>query len=231
MLEELRQQVCQANRDLVAHGLVTLTFGNASGRDAESNLVAIKPSGVSYEDLKPEHLVIVNIEGDVVEGNLRPSSDTPTHVALYREFPKLGGITHTHSTHATVFAQACRGIPCLGTTHADHFPGAGVPVTRPLTEEEVTGDYEHAIGRSIIEVFEGIDPAKMRAVLVAHHGPFTWGPDPAEAVVNAIALEEVARTALATLRLAPDTPPIPYYLRQKHFLRKHGPDSYYGQKP
>jgi len=228
MLEELKAQVCQANQDLERYGLVTLTFGNVSGIAREKGLVAIKPSGVGYADLTPEDIVVVDLDGNVVEGGLRPSSDTPTHLALYRAFPDIGGITHTHSTYATIFAQAGQGIPCLGTTHADHFYGE-VPVTRPLSREEIEGEYEANVGNVIVERFAELKPREMPAVLVANHGPFTWGKDPAESVKNAVVLEEIAQTAFGTLSLDESLPPIPKYLLGTHFLRKHGPEAYYGQ--
>jgi len=229
MLDKLREEVCEANKALTPHGLVTLTFGNASGIDRERGIVAIKPSGLLYEALTPNDIVLLDLDGNIVEGALRPSSDAPTHLILYREFPATGGIVHAHSTYATAFAQAERGLPCLGTTHADHFHGE-VPVTRRLTSEETTHDYEANTGRAIVERFRDTDPMAMPAVLVANHGPFAWGPDVASAVKNAVALEAVAESALATLALAPETPPIPQHLLDKHFLRKHGPDAYYGQK-
>ena len=229
MIKELTEQVCCANLELQRHGLVVLTFGNVSGIDRERGLVAIKPSGVSYAELTPANVAVVDLDGNRVEGDLRPSSDTPTHLALYKAFPEVGGITHTHSSHATMFAQACRGIPCLGTTHADVFYGE-VPVTRGLTEEEVDDDYEVHVGNVIVERFADLTPEEMPGVLVAHHGPFTWGRDAAASVENAVTLEEIATTALGTLELRPDAPPIPQYLLDKHYLRKHGEGAYYGQK-
>ena len=229
MLEALKAQVCRANLDLVAHGLITLTWGNASGIDSGRGLVAIKPSGVGYEALSPSDMVIVNLEGEAAERGLNPSSDTPTHLEIYRAWPELGGIVHTHSSYATAFAQACRAIPCLGTTHADIFYGE-VPVTRPLTHAEVVGDYEINTGRVILERFADLDPVAVPGVLVANHGPFTWGRDAAEAVRNAVALEAVARMALNTLQLNPQISPIAQYILDKHYFRKHGPDAYYGQK-
>lgn len=228
MLEELKAQVCQANQDLERYRLVTLTFGNVSGIAREKGLVAIKPSGVGYTDLTPEDIVVVALDGNVVESRLRPSSDTPTHLVLYRAFPDIGGITHTHSTYATMFAQAGQGIPCLGTTHADHFCGE-VPVTRPLSREEIEGDYEANVGKVIVERFAELKLRQMPAVLVARHGPFTWGKGADESVKNAVVLEEVARMAFGTLNLDESVPPIPKYLLDKHFLRKHGPGAYYGQ--
>ena len=229
MLEELRAAVARANKDLAAHGLVTLTFGNVSGFDRERQAMVIKPSGVAYDTLRPEDMAVVDLAGRVSAGRLRPSSDAPTHLALYRAFPDIGGIAHSHSTHATVFAQAAAGIPCLGTTHADHFHGE-VPVTRGLTREEIENEYEANTGQVIIERFKDLDPVRMPAVLVACHGPFTWGTGPGEAVENAVALEEIARSALGTLRLRPDTSPIPRHLLDRHFFRKHGPGAYYGQE-
>jgi len=229
MLNKLKKGVWTANLDLVRHGLVVLTFGNASGIDRKRGLVAIKPSGVGYESMKPEDMVLVAMNGTIAEGTLRPSSDTPTHLVLYRAFPGIGGIVHAHSPAATVFAQAGRPIPCLGTTHADHFAGP-VPVTRPLRRSEVEGDYEIETGKIIVERFAKLDPAAMPAVLVAGHGPFVWGRTPEEAVHNAVALELVAGLALATLHLNPKTAALPAYLLRKHHQRKHGPRAYYGQK-
>ena len=229
MLEQLKADVCQANLDLVSHGLVTLTWGNASGIDRERSLIVIKPSGVSYDEMKPQQMAVVDLDGKPVEGDLQPSSDTPTHVLLYRHFDRIGGITHTHSPHATTFAQARMEIPCLGTTHADHFFGP-VPVTRPLTRQEVQTDYETGTGRVIVERFAPINATEMPAVLVAGHGPFTWGASAADAVRNAVALEAVARMAAATMALCSDFSPLESYLLDKHYQRKHGPDAYYGQK-
>ncbi|HHV93995.1 MAG TPA: L-ribulose-5-phosphate 4-epimerase [Firmicutes bacterium] len=229
MLEQLKEEVLVANLELPKRGLVIYTWGNVSGICRERGLVVIKPSGVSYEEMKAEDMVVVDLEGNVVEGNLRPSSDTPTHLALYRAWPEVGGIVHTHSTYATVWAQARMGIPCLGTTHADYFYGE-IPCTRPLTTEEIAGDYEEETGNAIVKTFAGRDPMSMPGVLVAGHGPFTWGKDPAEAVHNSVVLEQVALMALATVSLAPDIGPIHQGLLDKHFLRKHGPGAYYGQK-
>lgn len=229
MLEALKEQVCTANLDLVAHGLVTLTWGNVSGLSDDRAHLAIKPSGVPYDDMRPEHMVIVSVEtGEVVEGDLKPSSDTPTHRLLYQAFEGIGGVTHTHSTRATAFAQARWEIPCYGTTHADHFYGP-VPVARPLTEQEVRDAYEANTGHVIIERFADLDPVAMPGVLVAGHAPFTWGKDADASVKNAVALEAVAEMALGTLALRPDAPPVEPYLLDKHYSRKHGAGAYYGQ--
>jgi L-ribulose-5-phosphate 4-epimerase len=228
MLEQLKADVCAANLTLQRSGLVILTWGNVSGRDAETGLVAIKPSGVSYETLQPEHMVVVDLAGQVVEGDLRPSSDTPTHLELYRAFPGLGGVAHTHSTYATTWAQAKRPLPCYGTTHADSFYGA-IPVTADLTPSAVAGDYELETGKAIVAAFVNLDPLQVPAALVAGHGPFTWGPSPEQAVENSIVLEQVARMALGTVGLTPEAGPISHALLDKHFLRKHGRDAYYGQ--
>ncbi len=229
MFEQLRESVCTANLELVRQGLVTLTWGNVSGIDRARGLLVIKPSGVAYDRLAPETMVVTDLEGKVVEGDCAPSSDTPTHVRLYQAFPNIGGVVHTHSTYATAFAQAGREIPCLGTTHADHFHGA-VPVARLPTEEEVLERYEHNIGGLIVERFRDLDPDAVPGVLAAGHGPFTWGPDPHKAVENAVALEAVAQMAAATFALCPDVVPLPAYLLDKHYGRKHGPDAYYGQR-
>jgi L-ribulose-5-phosphate 4-epimerase len=229
MLDKLKKDVWRANLDLVRHGLVILTFGNASGIDRKKGLVVIKPSGVSYDELTPADMVVVGLDGKVVEGTLNPSSDTPTHLALYRTFPGVGGIVHAHSEYATMFAQAAKEIPCLGTTHADHFHGP-VPVTRFLTKREVKADYEGNTGRVIVERFAGLDPLGTPAVLVAGHGPFAWGRTPAEAARNALVLERTAKTALGTLTLDPGRRRLPDYIVEKHFERKHGPHATYGQK-
>jgi L-ribulose-5-phosphate 4-epimerase len=229
MLESLKQQVCEANLDLVAQNLVTLTWGNVSGISDDRRYVVIKPSGVPYGEMRPEHMVVVDLDSNVAEGKLRPSSDTPTHVLLYKQFPAIGGITHTHSRCATIFAQARMDIPCYGTTHADHFFGP-VPVTRALTKAEVEDAYEVNTGRVIVERFRGLDAASMPAVLVAGHAPFTWGRDAAQSVKNAIALEAVAQMALGVMQIRPDAPVLEPYVLSKHHQRKHGPDAYYGQK-
>jgi len=228
MLDDLKQQVCEANLDLQRAGLVILTWGNVSGYDAASGLVAIKPSGVSYAEMRPEQMVVLDLQGNVVEGELRPSSDTPTHFALYRAFPGLGGIAHTHSTYATIWAQACRPLPCYGTTHADSFRGE-VPVTAALSPTALAGDYELETGLAIVRAFEGHEPGEMPAILVASHGPFTWGETPAKAVENSVVLEQVALMALHTESLAPGIDKIREGLLDKHFLRKHGSNAYYGQ--
>jgi L-ribulose-5-phosphate 4-epimerase len=229
MLEPLKKAVCQANLDLVREGLVIQTWGNASGIDRARGLVVIKPSGVSYAGMQPAHMVVVELEtGKVVEGEFKPSSDTATHLALFRAFGGIGGIVHTHSLHATAWAQAGRPIPALGTTHADYFHGE-VPCTRPLTAREIRTDYELNTGRVIIERFRDLDPLQCPAVLVASHGPFAWGADAAGAAHNAAVLEFVARLAAETVRLNPKVKPIPASLLDKHFFRKHGPGACYGQ--
>ncbi len=225
----LRDAVCEANIELFRRGLAKFTFGNASGVDRELGLVVIKPSGVSYDVLTPDMLVVTDLHGVVVSGALRPSSDLPTHAALYRAFPGIGGVVHTHSMYATVFAQARRDIPCLGTTHADYFHGA-IPVTAAMTPESIATDYEVNTGSAIVERFRTLDPATMPAVLVASHAPFCWGRNVAAAVDNASYLEEVATMAHHTLTLAPHATPIAAALLDKHFLRKHGSNAYYGQK-
>jgi L-ribulose-5-phosphate 4-epimerase len=230
-LDELREAVCAANLALVEAGLVTLSFGNASGVDRDRGIFVIKPSGVPYRTLRPSDMVVVRIaDGRVVEGDLRPSSDTPTHAELYRRFPSIGGVVHTHSTFAAAWAQAGRSIPALGTTHADHFHGP-VPVTRPMTDAEIDGAYEHETGALVAATIEGlgVEPLTMPAALVASHGPFCWGRDAADAVANAIALEAVAAMAYRTLALTPELPPISDALLRRHHERKHGPNATYGQ--
>ena len=227
----LKEAVWRANLELVASGLVVLTWGNVSGADRAAGVMAIKPSGVAYDVMRPEDMVVLSLDdGEVVDGALRPSSDAPTHLHLYRAFAVACGVVHTHSAHAVSWAQAERDVPCLGTTHADHFHGP-VPVTRRLRDEEVQGAYEHETGVVIEECFRerGIDPAAVPGVLVAGHGPFAWGASPHEAVENAIALEAVARMALDTLRLNPEAPGIGRALLDRHYLRKHGSAAYYGQ--
>jgi len=229
--KSIREECCEANIALPKTGLVDLTFGNVSVLDADSGVFAIKPSGVAYDALKPEDMVIVDLEGQVVEGALRYSSDTPTHRCLFQAFAAAGvrSIVHTHSRSAVAFAQAGRAIPCLGTTHADHFYGS-VPVTRAMTAEEIEGDYEWATGRVIAETFEERDPMEIPAVLVKHHGPFVWNVSGAKAVEYATGLEVAADMALKTLALSPEQAPIAQVLLDKHFLRKHGKGAYYGQK-
>ncbi|MCQ2393429.1 MAG: L-ribulose-5-phosphate 4-epimerase [Kiritimatiellae bacterium] len=233
MLEDLKKKVYHANMRLVDEGLVVLTWGNVSGRDPETGFFVIKPSGVPYGMLKPRDMVVMNLEGHVVEGQCRPSSDTPTHLELYRAFPTLGGIVHTHSIEATAWAQAQREIPCYGTTHADQFHGA-VPLTRYLTEAEVKEAYELNTGKVIVEHFKDRDPLERPGVLVPGHGPFAWGKDAMKAVDNAVALEAIARLARLTeqLRGAPEAvkTELPAYVGEKHYQRKHGPNAYYGQK-
>jgi len=230
-LDELREEVCRVNREIGRTGLAMLTWGNASGIDRESGTVVIKPSGVGYGDLTPGCLVALDLAtGDVREGTLRPSSDSATHLHLYREFPGIGGVVHTHSHFATAWAQACREIPCYGTTHADYAHGA-VPLTRALTEAETSSEYELNTGRVITERFQdgGLDPKAYPGALVASHGPFAWGASVSAALESAIVLEEVARMAYHTATLNPDTTAVPQHLLDKHFLRKHGKDAYYGQ--
>jgi len=230
MLEELKQEVCEANRRLVREGLVIHTWGNVSSVDRASGNIVIKPSGVSYDGMTPGHMVVVSLAtGKVVEGDFKPSSDTPTHLVLYREFRDIGGIVHTHSLYATAWAQAEREIPALGTTHADYFYGS-VPCTRSLTPKEIKNDYEANTGHVILERFKKLDPLHFPGVLVASHAPFAWGASLEKAVENAIVLEHLARLASETLRVKPSVKPVPRALLDKHFLRKHGPTAYYGQK-
>ncbi len=227
-LQRLREEVLEANLELVRRGLVLYTFGNASGIDRDEDLVVIKPSGVSYESLKPSGLVVTDLSGQIVEGEYRPSSDLPTHLVLYRQFANICGVVHTHSEFATAWAQAGRSLPCFGTTHADYFHGP-VPVTAHLTESEIGSGYEEQTGIAICRAFESLDPGEMPAVLVRGHGPFCWGKDPASAAHHAVILEAVARMAYFTLALSPDAAPIPSALHEKHFSRKHGTGAYYGQ--
>lgn len=229
MLEELKEKVFKANLDLVKHGLVIFTWGNVSGIDREKGLVVIKPSGVSYDEMKAEDMVVVDLaSGQVVEGNLKPSSDTPTHLVLYRAFPEIGGVVHTHSTYATAWAQAGLDIPNIGTTHADYFHDA-IPCTRDMTEMEVKGEYELETGNVIVERFMDINPVHTPGVLVKNHGPFAWGTSPADAVHNAVVLEQVAKMASIAYSVNPKLTMNPL-LVEKHFSRKHGPNAYYGQK-
>jgi len=234
MLEELKEKVCKANLELVKHGLVIFTWGNVSAIDRETGLVVIKPSGVSYDDMKPSDMVVVDLEGKVVEGALKPSSDTPTHVELYKAFTEIGGVVHTHSTYATAWAQAGRDIPNIGTTHADYFHD-DIPCTRNMKKHEVFGEYEKETGLVIVERFKGMNPVDTPAVLVRNHGPFTWGKDAFEAVHNAVVLEQVAKMAfIASNLITPDNlnyvPKMNKLLIEKHYSRKHGPGAYYGQK-
>ena len=225
----LRERVCRANLQLVAKGLVVETFGNVSGIDRELGLIAIKPSGVDYDDLDSSAIVLVDLAGRRVAGDLHPSSDTPTHARLYREFPEIGGVAHTHSRHATAWAQARRPLPCLGTTHADYFRGT-VPCTAPLSDLQITGDYEDETAAQIVEAFLRIEYREMPAVLVAGHGPFTWGRDADEAVYHAAMLEYAAELAAIAVGINPRVAPVKRTLVDRHFLRKHGSGAYYGQR-
>ena len=229
MLEALRAEVLEANLELVRRGLVIYTFGNASGVSREQGLIVIKPSGVPYERMKPEHMVITDMEGRVVEGNLKPSSDMATHALLYREFPAIGGVVHSHSRHATAWAQAGKEIPCFGTTHADYFCGA-VPVTDTLTAEEIESDYELNTGVAIVRRLKGRDPLGCPAILVAGHGPFAWGRTVTDAAHNAVIVEELAAMAWQTITINPAAKPIGETLRDKHHFRKHGAKATYGQR-
>jgi L-ribulose-5-phosphate 4-epimerase len=228
LLAALREQVLEANLELVRRGLVFYTFGNVSGISRKEGLVAIKPSGIPYDDLTPEHMVISDLQGKIVDGDFRPSSDLPTHVELYRNFPNIGGVAHTHSEFATSWAQAQRPIPCLGTTHADYFYGP-VPVTHALSPEEIANDYEKNTGTAICRTFANLDPDAIPAVLVAGHAPFCWGKDAHEATHNAVVVEYVAKMAYRSLGINPGVKPLPPELHDKHFLRKHGKTAYYGQ--
>ncbi|MDD6142460.1 MAG: L-ribulose-5-phosphate 4-epimerase [bacterium] len=231
MLEALKQAVYEANMELPKRGLVTYTWGNVSGIDRETGYVVIKPSGVDYEDLTPDQLVVLDLDGNIIEGDLNPSSDTKTHLELYKAYPELGGIVHTHSPHAVGWAQAGRDIPCYGTTHADYFYGP-VPCARCLTTEEVEEDYEKNTGKVIIETFNSrqLNPVHVPGVICHSHGPFTWGKNAAQAVYHAVVLEEVAKMAMYTVTVKPEAAPAPQHVQDKHFLRKHGPNAYYGQK-
>lgn len=229
MLEDLKQKVLEANLSLPKYNLVTFTWGNVSGVSREDKLIVIKPSGVPYEVLKKEDMVVVDFDGNIVEGDLNPSSDTPTHIVLYKNFPSIGGIVHTHAPWSTSWAQAGKSIPPLGTTHADYFYGT-IPCTRAMSEAEINGAYEDETGKVIVETFQDIDPNHMPGVLVNNHAPFSWGKDPNEAVHNAVVLEEVAKMALQTYQLLPNVSPMDQVLLDKHYLRKHGAKAYYGQK-
>ena len=228
MLEELKELVCAANLLLPKYGLVTFTWGNVSGIDRKSGMVVIKPSGVSYSGMRPEDMVIVDLEGKVVEGKWKPSSDTATHIELYKAFVECGGIVHTHSRWATTFAQAGRGIPAMGTTHADYFYGE-IPCTRQMTDEEISGEYEKETGKIIVETFAGLDPVAVPGVLVCSHGPFAWGKDPMNAVHNAVVMEEIAFMDWHAIMLEPERGPMQQALLDRHYLRKHGKNAYYGQ--
>ena len=227
MLELLKEKVFRANLEIVQHGLVIFTWGNVSAIDRDSNLIVIKPSGVSYDDMKPEHMVVVDLEGNVVEGDLKPSSDTATHIELYKAFPNIGGIVHTHSTYATAWAQAGCDIPNIGTTHADYF-SESIPCTRDMTQQEVEGEYEKETGTVIIEKFNEINPDFVPGVIVKNHGPFSWGKDAHDAVHNAVVMEQVAKMAFIAYSVNPDLT-MNEHLIKKHFYRKHGPNAYYGQ--
>ena len=228
MQEDLKKAVCEANLELQKHRLIIYSWGNVSGIDRSAGLIIIKPSGVPYEELTPDKMVVLDMEGKIIEGNLNPSSDTPTHLELYKNFEAIGGICHTHSPSATMWAQACKEIPCFGTTHADNFHGP-IPVTDIMTNEQIHGDYELNTGKVIIERFTGLDPMHMPAVLVANHGPFTWGTNPAAAVEATVVLEQIAAMALGTITINPGQGPISRALLDKHYLRKHGKNAYYGQ--
>lgn len=228
-IKKLKREVFEANLKLVEHNLVTLTWGNVSAIDRTEGLIIIKPSGTEYDKMTAEDMVVVDMEGNPVEGKLRPSSDTPTHLELYKAFPQIGGISHTHSNYATIFAQAKKEIPCFGTTHADYFYG-NVQLTRVLTEEEVNSAYEKNTGIVIIQKFANLDPLSAPGILVASHAPFTWGKTAMEAVKHSLILERIAEMALQTLSLNPDCKPIEKYVMDKHYFRKHGPDAYYGQE-
>ncbi len=228
MLEKLKKTVCDANLELAEQGLVILSWGNASGIDREKGLIVIKPSGVDYNNLRPTDMVVIDLNGKIIEGSLRPSSDTPTHIVLYNHFKDIGGVVHTHSEWAVSWAQAGMNIPALGTTHADHFYG-DIPCTRKLTKREIEGNYEVETGNVIVETFKNLSPVVMPGVLVNCHGPFAWGNSPENAVENALILEEVAKMAFRTLRLK-DVPSVDQSLLDKHYLRKHGKNAYYGQR-
>jgi L-ribulose-5-phosphate 4-epimerase len=229
MYDELKRAVWEANIELQTHKLAIYSWGNVSGIDRAAAVVAVKPSGVAYDQLTPDKIVLIDLNGKLLEKSLKPSSDTPSHLELYRNFKDIGGICHTHSPNATMWAQACREIPCFGTTHADYFYGP-IPVTDAMTEKQIKSDYELNTGRVIVKRFADIDPMQMPAVLVAHHGPFTWGAGPAEAVEAAVVLEQIATMALGTININPKQNEIPQHLCDKHYLRKHGKNAYYGQK-
>ncbi|WP_404455500.1 L-ribulose-5-phosphate 4-epimerase [Virgibacillus necropolis] len=229
MLEGLKQKVLDANLALPKHNLVTFTWGNVSGISREEELIVIKPSGVPYDELKKEDMVVVDFDGNIVEGSLNPSSDTPTHIVLYKKFPDIGGVVHTHAPWSTSWAQAGKSLPALGTTHADYFYGT-VPCTRPMSDIEINGKYEHETGNVIVETFQEMSPSDVPGVLVHSHAPFTWGKDPNEAVHNSVVLEEVAKMALQTYQLNANVSDMDQVLLDKHYLRKHGLNAYYGQQ-
>jgi L-ribulose-5-phosphate 4-epimerase len=228
MLEDMKIKVCEANLELKRHALVIFSWGNVSGIDRSKGVIGIKPSGVAYDELTPDKIVLVDLDGKAVEGDLRPSSDTDTHLELYRNFPNIGGVCHTHSTYATSWAQSCLPIPCMGTTHADNFYGS-IPITKPMSPDEIKTDYERNTGKVIVETFKEIDPDRMPAVLVANHGPFTWGPTPIKSVETAVVLEQVAQMAMNAAVLNSPLVPVSQHLLDKHYLRKHGKNAYYGQ--
>ena len=229
MYEELKKAVCDANIELYKQRLVICSWGNVSGIDRSKGIVAIKPSGLPYEELTPDKIVLLDLDGNIVEGDLNPSSDTPTHLELYRNFDSMGGICHTHSPVATMWAQACKEIPCFGTTHADYFYGP-IPVTEVMVKDKIKSDYELNTGEVIVRRFENINPMEMPAVLVANHGPFTWGKTPDKAVEANVVLEQIATMALGTVTINPKQGPISKALLDKHYLRKHGENAYYGQQ-
>ena len=228
MYDELKKAVCDANLQLQKQQLVIYSWGNVSGIDRSTGVIAIKPSGVMYDELTPDKIVMLDLDGNIIEGTFKPSSDTPTHLELYRNFEAIGGICHTHSPSATMWAQACKEIPCFGTTHADYFYGP-IPVTDVMTKQQIRNDYELNTGKIIVRRFAGMDPMQMPAILVANHGPFTWGKNPASAVESTVVLEKIAAMALGTITINPDRGPISQALLDKHYLRKHGKNAYYGQ--
>jgi L-ribulose-5-phosphate 4-epimerase len=229
MLEKLKEKVYEANMELQRKGLVIYTWGNVSEIDRETGFVVIKPSGVDYATMKPEDMVVVDLEGNVIEGKYKPSTDTPTHLVMYKTYPKVGGVVHTHSDWATTFAQAGRSVPAFGTTHADYFYG-DIPCTRDLTDEEISGEYEKETGNVIVETIGAKDPLEIPAIVVKNHGPFTWGKDANSAVYNAVVLDKVAEIAYKTMTLNKDVKRVKQHLLDKHYLRKHGSNAYYGQK-
>lgn len=229
MLEKLKEQVYEANMELQRKGLVIYTWGNVSGIDREKGLVVIKPSGVDYDTMKPEDMVVLDLQGNIVEGKYKPSTDTPTHLVMYNTYPNIGGVVHTHSEWATTFAQAGMDIPAFGTTHADYFYG-DIPCTRDLTDEEISGEYEKETGNVIVETIGDKDPLEVPAIVVKNHAPFTWGKDPDAAVYNAVVLDKVAQMAYNTMTLNPRVSRVKQHLLDKHYLRKHGANAYYGQK-